>query len=66
MPMIQPTDHMESRRKEDQGVDGSVLNCCFSTAEFMGFLYIWVGDISTVNISPHSVTRFFLLLTAAR
>jgi hypothetical protein len=25
MPMIQLTDHMELRRKEDQGVDASVL-----------------------------------------
>ena len=26
MPRIQPTDHMELRRKEDQGVDASVLH----------------------------------------
>ena len=26
MSMIQPTDHMEHRRKEDQGVDTSVLH----------------------------------------
>ena len=26
MPMIQPTDHMELRRKEDQDVDASVLH----------------------------------------
>ena len=26
MPMIQPTDHMELRRKEDQGVDVSTLH----------------------------------------
>jgi len=26
MPMIQPTDHMELRKKEDQGVDASVLH----------------------------------------
>ena len=26
MPMIQPTDHIELRKKEDQGVDASVLH----------------------------------------
>ena len=26
MPMVQPTDHMERRRKEDQGVYASVLH----------------------------------------
>jgi hypothetical protein len=31
MPMIQPTDYMECRRKEDQGVDASVLQTPYPT-----------------------------------
>lgn len=45
-----------------------VLNCCFLTAEFMGLLYFWIGDISSVSIpdNPHSVACLFLFLTVSR